>query len=35
MKDTKKRDGSGRGIRANKGRGGCAEPRDSGKRRKD
>lgn len=29
-----KRDGSGRGIRANKGRGGCKEPRESGKFRR-
>jgi len=27
-----KRDGSGRGTRANKGRGGCAKPRKTGRR---
>lgn len=27
-----KRDGSGRGIRANRGRGGCEEPEDRGVR---
>ena len=31
MKGTPKRDGSGKGIRANKGRGGCANPMRKGK----
>ena len=32
MKGTPKRDGSGGGVRANKGRGGCNPPRNKGKR---
>ena len=31
-KGVPKRDGSGRGVRANKGRGGCATPRKTGRR---
>ena len=31
-KNTPKRDGSGKGQRANKGRGGCATPKKQGKR---
>ena len=33
MKNTPKRDGSGRGTRANKGRGGCAKPRQDNPQR--
>jgi len=33
-KNKPKRDGSGRGTRANKGRGGCDEPRKKGKQRR-
>ena len=32
-KGVPKRDGSGRGVRANRGRGGCAKPRRIGKGR--
>jgi len=32
MKNKPKRDGSGKGTRANKGRGGCKTPRKTGKR---
>jgi len=32
MKGKPKRDGSGKGTRANKGRGGCIKPRNKGKR---
>lgn len=32
-KGVPKRDGSGKGIRANKGRGGCKEPKKTGKGR--
>ena len=31
VKGKPKRDGSGRGVRANKGRGGCKTPRKTGK----
>ena len=31
MKDKPKQDGSGKGIRANKGKGGCLNPRTKGK----
>jgi len=31
-KGVPKRNGSGRGVRANRGRGGCAKPRKIGKR---
>jgi hypothetical protein len=31
-KGTPKRDGSGKGTRANKGRGGCTKPRNKGKK---
>lgn len=33
-KGVPKRDGSGRGVRANKGRGGCSPARSTGKGRK-
>ena len=33
-KDVRKLDGSGRGVRANAGRGGCDEPRTRGKGRR-
>ena len=33
-KGTPKRDGSGKGTRANKGRGGCKTPQKTGKGRK-
>lgn len=33
-KGTPKRDGSGKGTRQNKGRGGCRSPRKTGKRNK-
>ena len=33
-KNKPKKDGSGKGVRANKGRGGCAKPRTTGKRKK-
>jgi len=33
-KGTPKRDGSGRGVRNNKGRGGCVLPRKSGQGRR-
>jgi len=33
-RNVRKLDGSGRGIRANAGRGGCDEPRPYGKRRR-
>lgn len=33
MKGKPKRDGSGRGTRANKGRGGCTPPKNKNKRR--
>jgi len=32
-KGVPKRDGSGRGKRSNKGRGGCSKPRKTGKKR--
>jgi len=32
-KNQPKRDGSGRGVRANRGRGGCTSTRSSGQRR--
>jgi len=32
MKNKPKRDGSGKGTRANKGRGGCKTPRKTGKK---
>ena len=32
VKNVPKRDGSGKGTRANKGRGGCAKPKSTGKR---
>jgi len=31
-KNKPKRDGSGKGVRANKGRGGCKTPKSTGKR---
>lgn len=34
-KGTPKKDGSGKGTRANKGRGGCKTPRGSGKNRRN
>lgn len=34
MKGKPKRDGSGRGVRANKGRGGCKKIKSKGKGRK-
>ena len=33
MKGKPKRDGSGKGVRANKGRGGCKTPKKTGKGR--
>jgi len=33
-KNVPKRDGSGKGIRTNQGRGGCAKPRNTGKIKK-
>jgi len=33
MKGVPKRDGSGRGVRANRGRGGCKTTRTTGRRR--
>ena len=33
-KGVPKRDGSGRGVRTNRGRGGCVSTRTSGRRRK-
>jgi len=32
MKGMPKRDGSGKGVRANRGRGGCEPPKDKGKK---
>ena len=31
-KGTPKKDGSGKGVRANKGRGGCTPPKNKGKK---